>query len=1033
MTSQPDDPIDALVEACILALEDGNDDAIDDIARANPEFEAAFRERVEQLRAVGLLHRPEPDDLIPERLGEFRLGRQIGHGGMGAVFLARQESLERDVALKLIRPEHVMFAGARDRFRREMLAVARLSHPGIVPILTTGEASGVPYYAMELVHGASLAEVLEELAGEAPAALDGHALRRALTRRMRGHGDSTPIDDAPVFSGSWVQVCCRLLHDVANALAHAHERGVLHRDLKPSNILLTTTGEARLIDFGLAAAEGDRRLTRTGASFGSVPYMAPEQIRGDMQKVDARTDVYGLGVTLYELLTLVLPFGNSASTFERVVQGVVEPTIHHNPHVHPDVDAICLKAMDVDRARRYATVQEFGDDLLAFLGQRSVRARRPSTFLRLRRWAARNPRRAALTAIAFVVLVPGPLLFAWQRHVAAAEVRDALAIAEANMDQALAAVDQMLVRTAEARLAEIPRTARLREQLLQDAVAFHERLVDLANRAGDTRRARIARARSHWRLGSLQSDLGNLDEGVRLLETARAELGDLLATTASNEDAGARVELITELARCCERLAAGYGLTARPEPGEPALRQATRLYREADALDDDPRWRQGALGAEIALAMAVGRQGRFDDAAVLLSDLEERLADPESTRMPEPARLQLWAQVADSRGMLAARTGDSQDALTFFELAVERLERIPAAEDVDDGGRDPRVYVDLLARLAKMHAQRRQFQRSNEFANRALTEYERLARREPDRPRWLGRTASMLATRASNQRQLGDPADALPDYDRAIRLLVDVVKREPGNPQHRTVLALTHATRADARLGARDHDGALADFAAATALLEAALEELPDKGMVRSNLMALRGNHAQALVETGDLEGARGLLDVAMGEAETRTDPEGRRHHIELLDRASDLASRTGDNERAEELAEEATERARKLLADRPDDPVRQITFTLMSLNHGIFLAARQRSDEARELWENALPVARQAAEKVGYGRRLLGLTMLRLAHDRWRADDIEGAKEWFVTALQESGIEKASLSLHPEIVEMWESSDFRDVRPPAK
>src|SRR4030095_13383752 len=168
-------------------------------------------------------------------LGEFRLLRKLGGGGMGLVFLAEQSSLGRRVALKLIRPEHVYFPGARERFRREVEAVARLAHPSIVPVFTVGEDNGLPYFAMEHVEGSSLAEILHAIGDRPPASLTGRSLSEAIAERASERGEGAPADasassfDARMFSGSWVESCLRIARQIAEALEHAHLRGVLHR------------------------------------------------------------------------------------------------------------------------------------------------------------------------------------------------------------------------------------------------------------------------------------------------------------------------------------------------------------------------------------------------------------------------------------------------------------------------------------------------------------------------------------------------------------------------------------------------------------------------------------------------------------------------------------------------------------------------------------------------------------------------------------------------------------------------------------
>ena len=243
----------------------------------------------------------------PTRLGPFRLLRELGAGGMGIVYLAEEEGLGRTVALKLIRPEHLFFPGSRERFQREIEAVARLQHPNIVPIFSVGEEQGLPFFAMEYVEGRSLSEILSGLRGRNPGELSGADLRAALGDD-EGQRESTSGTTRQLFDGNWADACIQLVMQVADALAHAHARGVLHRDIKPSNILLTPDGRARLLDFGLARTEGSQQLTQTTTQIGSLPYLPPEQLDESTRIPSERQDIYSLGVTLYELLALDSPF-----------------------------------------------------------------------------------------------------------------------------------------------------------------------------------------------------------------------------------------------------------------------------------------------------------------------------------------------------------------------------------------------------------------------------------------------------------------------------------------------------------------------------------------------------------------------------------------------------------------------------------------------------------------------------------------------------------------------------------------------------
>jgi serine/threonine protein kinase len=410
--------LDDHVAEALDRLESEGEPGFERLLADHPDLAARVRRRVDTLRGGGLLDAPEkplPIE-IPERLGEFRLVRCLGSGGMGVVYLAEQDRPKRLVALKMLLPAHLFFPHARERFRREVEIVARLNHPGIVPIYTVGEDQGLPYFAMECVEGCSLAEILRAARGRDPSDLTGAHLR-ALVRQALHHEAGEPgeleressgeppgappaatqgPDDvfaARVFSGTWADASLRLLEQVGDALAHAHARGVLHRDVKPSNVMVRADGRAQLVDFGLAQLQGSSKITRSGANPGSLPYMAPEQLDATRGAPDVRTDIYALGVTLYELLTLRSAFDSHSreATARRILDGDALPLRRVQPRLPRDFATACAQAMDPEPGRRYATAADFARDLEAAREGRPIAARPLSLVASLWRRARRHP------------------------------------------------------------------------------------------------------------------------------------------------------------------------------------------------------------------------------------------------------------------------------------------------------------------------------------------------------------------------------------------------------------------------------------------------------------------------------------------------------------------------------------------------------------------------------------------------------------------------------------------------------------------
>src|SRR5262245_516437 len=297
---------------------------------------------------------------IPEslrRLGDYELLEEIGRGGMGVVYRARQVGLNRIVALKMILAGDFASAESVRRFRNEAEAAARLRHPHIVTIHEVGEREGQHYFAMELVDGPSLARLVRE--GPLPA-------RRAAT----------------------------YVKAVAEAVAHAHAQRVLHRDLKPSNILLDPFDQPRVTDFGLARQlDSGVELTLSGQALGSPGYMSPEQVLGRHAAVGPASDIYSLGAVLYHLLTGRPPFqGDTVPAVLQQVQTVEPISLRRlNPGVPRDLETICLKCLEKDPSRRYAAAQALADELDRFLRDEPIQARPVSAAGRLWRWCRRRP------------------------------------------------------------------------------------------------------------------------------------------------------------------------------------------------------------------------------------------------------------------------------------------------------------------------------------------------------------------------------------------------------------------------------------------------------------------------------------------------------------------------------------------------------------------------------------------------------------------------------------------------------------------
>lgn len=365
------------------------------------------------------------ENLVGQQLDDYRIEREIGRGGMGIVYAAQQVSLKRAVALKVLSANIGVTAQSLQRFRREAEAAAKLHHTNIVPVYGIGAQNGTHFYAMELIDGPSLDRVIERLRALRPDAASAPATSSAPPTSpmpptsptgpeiaLTATGPYAPAKAQVIESGAQVDsgslepggayfdTVARMIAEVADALEHAHRQGVIHRDIKPSNLLLSAGGRLSINDFGLARVLEQPVLTQTGDMLGTPAYMSPEQITAGRIPLDQRTDIYSLGATLYELLTLERPFRGTGrdQVLAQIIHKEPVPPRKINKAVPLDLETICLKCLDKDPDRRYQSGQALADDLRRYVLRQAIQARRVGPIERLVKWCRRHPALAAALA-----------------------------------------------------------------------------------------------------------------------------------------------------------------------------------------------------------------------------------------------------------------------------------------------------------------------------------------------------------------------------------------------------------------------------------------------------------------------------------------------------------------------------------------------------------------------------------------------------------------------------------------------------------
>lgn len=433
-------PVEVLAEAFSEALRRGESPTIDEFCTRHPALADEIRELFPMLVAMEQVKSDTaprstslPAELPFDRIGQYRLVREVGRGGMGIVFEAVQEALDRRVAVKILPGQAMLSPRRRERFLREARATARLHHTNIVPVFDVGVEGDYSFYVMQLIEGRGL---------------DALIRKRARTGEADSDRDAGSTN---VESEYWRRVAT-IGHQVAEALAYAHEQGILHRDIKPSNVLLDLQGNAWIADFGLAkiAFGGDSAsdsapmadLTLSGDVLGTLRYMAPEQREG---RPSSASDVYGLGLTLYELLTLEPAYRSTRDLLDSSDRSPPSPR-RINAHVPRDLDTIVVTATAARIEDRYPSARHLAEDLLRFLEERPILARPAGVLERGWRWCRRNPALATSSTVAGVALVSAAII-GWigygSTQAALSHESQARSEADENVRQSLIAFDQI--------------------------------------------------------------------------------------------------------------------------------------------------------------------------------------------------------------------------------------------------------------------------------------------------------------------------------------------------------------------------------------------------------------------------------------------------------------------------------------------------------------------------------------------------------------------------------------------------------------
>ncbi|MFL5340052.1 MAG: protein kinase domain-containing protein [Gemmataceae bacterium] len=782
------------------------------------------------------------------RVPGYQIQRELGRGGMGVVYLARQEKLNRLVALKMVLAGLHAGARDRDRFQREAETVARLHHPNIVQIYEVGEAEGRPYLALEYVDGGTLAERLQ--------------------------GTPLPAREA-----------AQLMVPLARAIQAAHAAGIIHRDLKPGNILLQAPGPGtqesgpgvaelcpKITDFGLAkeidSAVGN---TQTGAVLGTPSYMAPEQASGQVRAVGPAADVYALGAILYELLTGRTPF-LGATPLDTVMQVATDEPVRPRqlqPKCPADLETICLKCLQKEPRKRFATAGELADDLQRFLNGESIRARPVGPLERGWRWARRNPQVAALLAVLAAVVVGGfVIVFSlWRqsesRRVFASQqegrAKEQEARAKANLLKAIEAVDRMMTRVVDERLAYVPQFEDERRQILEDAVAFYHSFLEQEQSDPALRREM---GRAYQRLGKVFLSLGKVEkahdsyrEALRLQEQLTGEFPS-------------EPKFRHDLAQTLIEQAIAYRMQGDVGQAASADEHARSL---AEALvsefPDDPSYYETLGHVQTQLGYLYFQKGQLDVAPIAFQTSIQVFAN---ILMMRPGDFHARLELAKARTALGFfqlninRFNDAEERLTpnVAELTNLLADFPEKKKEIEPALAEARLDLAAVYTLTNRAA------KSDELLRLAMATFEQLRRDYPRSPISQFLLARGHLTSAQRARQGGNPAQAEASLVLAIALLEKLAHDNSEQFYHAIMLRQSYRDLSEIHRKEKKYAEAADDLRKAIGSAESEAPAAQRTGQVETELALFRMSLAELLADSGQLDEAVKEFDIAIDRAQ---------------------------------------------------------------------------------------------------------------------------------------------------------------------
>jgi tetratricopeptide (TPR) repeat protein len=760
-----------LVEELTEKLQAGKAIDVETFLQTHPEDAEQLRRLLPALLLLAEVSRsgdgPAPGAAAGDELGElgdFRLIREVGRGGMGIVYEAEQISLSRRVALKVLPFAATMDPRQLQRFHNEARAAASLHHEHIVPVYAVGCERAVHFYAMQFIEGQSLAELI--------------AAQRQTPASGGRQPSATTAAAAPTEAPRDAAYFRRIAEwgiEAAEALEHAHALGIVHRDVKPANLIVDARGKLWVTDFGLARLGADPGLTMTGDVLGTLRYMSPEQALARHGLMDHRTDVYSLGATLYELMTgrPAVEGQDRQDILRRIAEDEPRPPRALEGSVPADLETVVLKALAKEPAERYATAKELADDLRRWLDGRVIQARRPSFRQVATKWARRH--RTAVTAAAVCLLVTLASLSAgllWHNARVQAEAaktarqRDR---AREQKRQARQAVDDMYTQVAEKWLGNEPGMTDVQREFLEKAQRYYE---DLAREDNEEPGQLLERATANKRLGAILDKLGRRDEA----ESAYGRAIALLEGADAPDAVIAQAAAYSGLGNCLVRM-------LRHEDAAASHRRALALWESLPpdaAARPDVRYGQADTLGLLSSAYIVSDH-RAEAEATLRQGLPLARGLVESS--PRESRYHSLLGNMLGNYALAAR-GDPERARGYLEEAVRHQEEAVKLDPRNPNYRFAlRNHYSTLANFVLIDLRR--YPEALAAARKSLDLGEQLVREFPRVPHYRRCLADAYCDLGHVLRELNQLAEAEQALCQAVKIQEQVLAADPNSPADR--------------------------------------------------------------------------------------------------------------------------------------------------------------------------------------------------------------------------------------------------------